>query len=203
VRRAILAWFRLAAVLVIGIVLQTTVVAGVAVLGVHPDLMLLAAVSAGLVGGGEQGAVVGFGAGLLADLFLPTTPLGLSALAYCVTGFAAGAPRGRVLSDGRLMAPAVCFVGSVAGVLLFVVAGVVMGQTQLLAGGPARLARTAALVGTMHALLAPPATRIVARAGRGSVNSSDGGEASRRSVSASERPRTQAGQTAERTGLSR
>ena len=49
--------------------------------GSPPDLMLALAVAAGLAGGPERGAWVGFAAGLLADCFLQT-PLGLSALVY-------------------------------------------------------------------------------------------------------------------------
>jgi rod shape-determining protein MreD len=162
-----LARARLAALIIVGIVLQTTIVPDMRVQGVCPDLMLLAAVCAGLTGGAEQGAVVGFSAGLLTDVFLPTTPLGLSALAYCVIGFAVGALRGSMLREGWLMAPLVTVVASAAGVVLFVVAGVMVGQTQLTIGGPAVLAKTAALVGVMNAVLAAPVAGIVATATSG------------------------------------
>ena len=53
-----------------------------------------------MLAGSERGAVVGFVAGLLTDLFLQT-PMGLSALTYSVVGFgsarctpACSAPRG-------------------------------------------------------------------------------------------------------------
>ena len=47
--------------------------------GVHPDIMVLLPILAGLVGGPARGASMGFASGLVADLFLPT-PFGLSAL---------------------------------------------------------------------------------------------------------------------------
>jgi rod shape-determining protein MreD len=164
-----LARIRLTALLLVGIVLQTTVAPDVRLHGVCPDLMLLLAVCAGLVGGPEQGALVGFGAGLLTDLFLQTTPLGLSALAYCLIGFAVGALRGGMLREGWLTAPIVAFGASAAGVVVFVVAGVMVGQAQLTQSGPAVLATTAALVGFMNALLAVPASRLVAWAAHGSA----------------------------------
>jgi rod shape-determining protein MreD len=174
VRPATFARLRVAALLLLGILLQTTIVPDIRVQGVCPDLMLLATVCVGLVGGAEQGAVVGFAAGVLTDLFLPTTPIGLSALAYCVTGFAVGALRGSMLREGWLMAPLVTFVASAAGVVLFVVAGVMVGQTQLTLAGPTALAKTAALVAAMNALLAVPVARVVARANSGAPVSSPG-----------------------------
>jgi rod shape-determining protein MreD len=170
-RPATLARVRLTALLLIGILLQTTIVPDIRLRGVCPDLMLLIVICAALVGGAERGAVVGFGAGLLTDLFLPTTPFGLSALAYCLTGFAVGALRGGMLRESRLMAPLIAFAASATGVMLFVVAGVMVGQSQLTLGGPAVLAKTAALVAAMNALLAAPVSRIVARAGAGVAGS--------------------------------
>jgi rod shape-determining protein MreD len=166
-RPATLARIRLTAILLIGILLQTTIMPDVRLRGVCPDLMLLIVICAALAGGAEQGAVVGFAAGLLTDLFLPTTPFGLSALAYCLTGFAVGALRGSMLREGWLTAPLIAFAGSAAGVVLFVVSGVMVGQSQLTLGGPSVLAKTAALVGAMNAVLAVPASRIVARATAG------------------------------------
>jgi rod shape-determining protein MreD len=171
---ATLARVRLTALLLIGILLQTTIVPDIRLRGVCGDLMLLIVICSGLTGGAEQGAVVGFAAGLLTDLFLPTTPFGLSALAYCLTGFAVGALRGSMLREGWLMAPLITFAGSAAGVVLFVVAGVMVGQSQLTLGGPTVLAKTAALVGAMNALLAIPVSRIVARATNGGPASTPG-----------------------------
>lgn len=51
--------------------------------------MVVISVCAGLAGGSQRGAVVGFWAGFLYDLHRDH-PLGLSALAYCLVAFAAG-----------------------------------------------------------------------------------------------------------------
>jgi rod shape-determining protein MreD len=170
----VFARLRISALLLLALLLQTTVVPDLRISGVCPDIMLLLAVCAGLAGGPERGATVGFSAGLLVDLFLPTTPLGLSALAYCLVGFSVGALRGSLLREGWLLAPAVALIASAAGVLVFVAAGVTVGQSQLTGPGPVTLAKTAVIVGVMNAVLAIPVSRIVTWAS----NSSQGGGSS-------------------------
>jgi rod shape-determining protein MreD len=165
---------RVAALLVVALLLQTTVVPGLRIFGVCGDVMLLCAVSAALVGGPELGGVVGFAAGLLADLFLATTPLGLSALVFSLIGYGVGSIRGTVLQEGWLLAPATAFAASAAGVVTFVVAGVMVGQSQLTAIGPVAIVKTALLVGVMNAIVAAPVTRLFAWAASGAKRSADG-----------------------------
>ena len=62
-------------VVVVALALQLTVVLDVRVSGVHPDLMVGLAIAAGLAGGTQRGAIIGFLSGVVLDLFLPT-PLG-------------------------------------------------------------------------------------------------------------------------------
>ncbi len=165
---------RLATVLVGALVLQTTVVPDLRVLGVCPDLMLLCTVCAALVGGPEMGSIVGFAAGLMADLFLSTTPLGLTALAFSVVGYSVGTIRRTVLQEGWLLAPGVGFVASAAGVVIFVLAGVLVGQSQLTRVGPVAIVKTALLVGVMNAIIAAPVARLVGWAASGSDRPRDG-----------------------------
>jgi len=160
---------RLSLLLFVGILLQTTLVPDLRVAGVAPDLMLLLSVCAGLAGGAEMGGIVGFTAGLLADAFLQTTPLGLSALTFCLIGFSVGVLRRSVLHDGRVLASFVAMVGSTAGVLLFVLIGVVVGQSQLTALGARHIIETALLVGLMNGLLAVVVHRVVGWAAAGSI----------------------------------
>ena len=72
-------------VIVVVLVVQHTLLDAVRVDGAHPDVMLLLPMAAGYAAGPDRGAVFGFVAGLLADLFLPTT-FGLSALVGCLLG---------------------------------------------------------------------------------------------------------------------
>jgi rod shape-determining protein MreD len=171
---AITARIRIAGLLVVAILLQTTIVADLRVFGVCADLMLLCTVCASVVGGPELGGLVGFAAGLLADLFLTTTPFGLSALVLSLVGYGVGSIRGTVLQEGWLLAPATALVASAAGVVTFVLAGVMVGQSQLTRPGPLGIAKTALLVGLMNAVVAAPVCRLVGWAASGSGRASEG-----------------------------
>src|SRR5580700_8387383 len=80
---------RIGLVLALFVTVQQTLILDLRVGGVHPDIMVLLPIVAGIVGGPSRGASMGFGSGLVADLFLPT-PFGLSALVGCLVGFAVG-----------------------------------------------------------------------------------------------------------------
>lgn len=162
---------RLGALLLLVLVLETTVVPDLRLAGVCPDLMLLCAICAGLVGGPELGGLVGFAGGLLADLFLQTTPLGLSALSYSLVGYAVGSVRRTVLQEGWLLAPATALVASAAGVVVFVLTGAMVGQSQLGSTGPMAIVEVAMIAGVMNAIIAAPVCRVVAWCAAGSGQS--------------------------------
>jgi rod shape-determining protein MreD len=164
----ILARLRLVGLLLVAILFQVTLASDLRIRGVAPDLMLLVTICAGMAGGSELGGTVGFAAGLLTDLFLQTTPLGLSALTYCLIGFAVGLLRRGVLRESRLLAPMIAGVASAAGVVLFVVIGAMVGQSQLSDLGPRRILETAIIVALMNVVLALPVARVVAWAVSGS-----------------------------------
>lgn len=122
-------------VLLVVLVLQLTVALDIRVGGAHPDLILGLAVAAGLAGGTERGAIIGFFSGLALDLFLPT-PFGLSALVGIVVGVAAG----QLLAAGVdrttwFFVPGVAALGSAIGVIMFAVLGAVLGQPDTLTVG--------------------------------------------------------------------
>ncbi len=77
------------AVLVVLLALQVSLFAHLRPFGVAPDLLVVAAVVGGIMGGSEYGARNGFAAGLLLDLVVPG-PLGLAAGIFAVFGFLAG-----------------------------------------------------------------------------------------------------------------
>lgn len=100
------------------------------VAGTSPDLLVLVVVAAGLSAGSVHGALVGVGAGLLADLTPPAAGLlGVNALAYAVAGAVAGRwyrPGGRTADQPvllALMAAGVAAVLMTAVRLLFALAG--------------------------------------------------------------------------------
>jgi rod shape-determining protein MreD len=159
---------RIAALLVIAVLLETTIGSDLRVAGVAPDLMVLLTICAGLTGGAEAGAWVGFWAGLMTDLFLTSTPLGLSALTYCLVGAGVGALRTAVLPDVRLIRPAAALVGTAVAVLLWVALGDVLGQSQLLDPGRSWLIRVVAIEAAWATVLALPVGWLYGRAARGS-----------------------------------
>jgi rod shape-determining protein MreD len=133
--------------------------------------MLLLTICTSLAAGPDAGAVVGFVAGLLIDLFLHATPFGLSALTYCLIGYGVGVLRRSVLHEGWLLAPGAALVASAVGVVLFVLIGVMVGQHQLTARGPRGVAQIAGIVGAINAVLAVPISRLLSWAARGLTGS--------------------------------
>jgi rod shape-determining protein MreD len=150
--------------LLIGIVLvQTTILPYLRVFGVVADLGLVATVAVAYREGPETGAIFGFAAGLSMDLFLQT-PLGLSALAYALTGYLIGILQGGLLRSAWWVSPVLGGLGGIIGGLLFIGIGALVGQEQLFA---LRSLRVVLLAGLYDALIAPIMFPIVSFAVRG------------------------------------
>jgi rod shape-determining protein MreD len=90
------ATLRTAIVLVLALLLQVAVLPWLTIGGAQIDVMVLVGIAAGLTGGPERGARVGFMAGLLWDLVV-SGPFGLSALAYCLAGYFVGSAQRSVV----------------------------------------------------------------------------------------------------------
>lgn len=154
-------WLRFLFLLVLTAVVQEGILNGIVVGGAHPDAFLLVATVAGLTAGAQQGAVLAFVTGLVADLFLPTS-YGFSAFCFVLVAFAvglaAGVQGGRVPYGFRVVA---AVVGSVGGSLLFAGLQTLLGQPHL---GPRAILLVCAVVATGNAVLAIPATALVQRA---------------------------------------
>ena len=93
------------------VAVQETVMLDLRIGGVHPDIMVLIPIVAGIIGGPSRGATIGFATGLVADLFLPT-PFGLSALVGCLLGFGVGLATVAVDRTAWWLAPLVALGGS-------------------------------------------------------------------------------------------
>jgi rod shape-determining protein MreD len=150
-------WMRIPTLVFATLVVHEALLRGLRLDGVRPDLMLGLTVVAGAVAGSERGAVMGFLAGLVVDLFLPT-PLGLSALVYCVLGYLVGTLEATTLSHGRASLPLVTLVASVAGVVLFALVGSVLGQPGMVRPD---LLKIAAVVALVNSLVSLPTARAV------------------------------------------
>ncbi|WP_228985275.1 rod shape-determining protein MreD, partial [Streptomyces sp. DH12] len=119
--------------IVVALVIQVSVLARLHLPGAVPDLLLLVVLGLALVYGHVGGALVGFAAGLLADLAPPADhAAGRYALVLCVIGYLAG-----------LVNPESGQVKTAAGPMLVVVAAAV-GSTLLYAGVGALVGDTAA-----------------------------------------------------------
>jgi rod shape-determining protein MreD len=144
-------------VIVVILAVQITILDGVRVAGAHPDAMLLVPVAAGYMGGPDRGAGYGFAAGLVADLFLPTT-FGLSALVGCLLGYGTGlVTRGLVRSSWWL--PLIVSAGATAvGLSAYAILGAVLGEPGALKADlvPALVVATPAAV-----VLATPVVRMM------------------------------------------
>jgi rod shape-determining protein MreD len=138
------------------ILLQAALIADLEVAGARGDVVLLLAIAAGLVGGPDRGAAVGFGAGLAFDLLLQS-PFGLSALAYCIAGYVTGALQGGVLRATWWIPVVSAVGGSAVGILTFALVGETVDHDGLL---DLRLVTVVAVVGVVNALLVLPTARV-------------------------------------------
>ena len=103
----------LAAVVVVLVLVEASVLAGLPLGGARPDLLALAVVAVAMAGGPVSGASFGFAAGLLADLLFDL-PVGVSALVYTALGYAVGMVRVYVTSGHPLVHLAVVAAASLA-----------------------------------------------------------------------------------------
>jgi rod shape-determining protein MreD len=142
--------------MVAALLLQTTVLARIRLFGVMPDFMLLVAVAGGITAGPTRGAALGFSSGMLIDLFQPT-PLGLSALVFTLVGYWVGVANTGVLRSAWYIPVLTAGAASVAGVVLYAVAGSVLGERMI----DGHLATIALVVGLSNAVLAPVAVKFV------------------------------------------
>jgi rod shape-determining protein MreD len=78
------------AMVLVAVAVQSTVLARLTLLGVIPQLILVVVVSLAYTDGSRVGLTAGFFGGLLQDLLLPQSIVGLTALVYTLIGYAVG-----------------------------------------------------------------------------------------------------------------
>jgi rod shape-determining protein MreD len=139
-------------IVTVTLVLQIGLATQIQVAGVHPDLMLLVAICAGLVGGPSAGAGVGFACGLLFDLFLPGR-FGVTALAYLLVGYGSGVAGDAVARPNRWISVGMVALASAAGTLLYAAIGQLLGQRSL---SDPNLGAIVGIVAAFNAALAVP-----------------------------------------------
>jgi rod shape-determining protein MreD len=156
--------FKLPLLVLAALIVHAQLLPDVRIDGVQPDLMLLLAVAGGIVAGPSAGAVLGFSVGLLTDLLFLDTPLGLSAMAFCLVGYAVGQLQAGVLRTSWWLPVLTAFAACAAGEALFALVGTLFGQSDLVTG---RLPLVAGVVGLLDAALAVVVVPLTRRAFRG------------------------------------
>jgi len=149
---------RTAVVIVTALLLQVAVMPWLTIAGVQVDLLVLVAVAAGLVGGPERGARVGFAAGLTWDLVVDG-PLGLSALAYCLAGYFVGSVQRSVVGPTWWAPLPGAALAAGGATLFYAVFGAGLGYREWIEGHTLVVAVVVALGA---AVLVLPAMRILA-----------------------------------------
>ncbi|MCX4786699.1 MULTISPECIES: rod shape-determining protein MreD [unclassified Streptomyces] len=154
---------------VVALVVQVSVLARLQLPGAVPDLLLLVVLALAFVYGHVSGALIGFGAGLLADLAPPADhAAGRYALVLCVIGYFAGLVKPE---NGQLKSAAVPMIGVVAAAigstLLYALVGALVGDTAARHVGLGSLLFTAA---AYDLLLAPFVVPLVMAIARRTVN---------------------------------
>ncbi|MFD5162109.1 rod shape-determining protein MreD [Streptomyces hawaiiensis] len=153
------------ALVVVALVIQVSVLARLHLPGAVPDLLMLTVLGLALVYGHVGGALVGFGAGLLADLAPPADhAAGRYALVLCVIGYLAGLVKpetGQLKSATGPMAVVVA--AAVGSTLLYAGVGALVGDTAARHVGLGSLLFTAALYDLLLAPFVVPGIMALAR----------------------------------------
>ena len=153
---------RLAFLVLGAVVLQTTLFTHLRIDGVAPDVGLVLVLAVAYEEGAETGALFGFAMGLAIDLFL-TTPLGLSALSFALTGYAVGVFQGGMVRTPARLAPLIGGLGGLFGGLVFITVGAMVGVEDMLTMESLKVVLIAALYDALLAPLLFPVARWAAR----------------------------------------
>jgi rod shape-determining protein MreD len=152
---------RWALVFTVVTVAQVSIASRLQVLDVHPDLLLLLAVAAGLTGGPARGAVVGFAAGLVADLYL-STRFGVASLATTLTGYGSGMVGDTIVRPSSTIWVVATAGLSAGGTLLYATLGHLLGAETL---ADPNLVLIVGIVSVLNAALSLPALAVCRWAG--------------------------------------
>ncbi|MEU6012643.1 rod shape-determining protein MreD [Streptomyces sp. NPDC047515] len=156
----------LSVVLVVAaLVVQVSVFARLQLPGAVPDLLLLVVLALAFVYGHVSGALIGFGAGLLADLAPPADhAAGRYALVLCVIGYLAGLVKPETGQLKSAFVPMVAVVAAAIGsTLLYALVGALVGDTAARHVGLGSLLFTAAVYDLLLAPFVVPLIMAVAR----------------------------------------
>ncbi|MFE7316835.1 rod shape-determining protein MreD [Streptomyces sp. NPDC057555] len=150
---------------VVALIVQVGILARLHLPGAVPDLLMLVVVGLALVYGQVGGSLIGFGAGLLADLAPPADhAIGRYALVLCVIGYAAGLTKPDGGQHRSATLPLMVVLGSAIGsTLLYAGVGSLVGDTAARHVGLVGLLLSATLYDLLLAPFTVPLVMAVAR----------------------------------------
>jgi rod shape-determining protein MreD len=150
---------------IVALVIQVSVLARLHLPGAVPDLLMLTVLGLALVYGHVGGALIGFGAGLLADFAPPADhAAGRYALVLCVIGYLAGLAKPDTGQLKSATGPMVVVVAAAIGsTLLYAGVGALVGDTAARHVGLGSLLFTAALYDLLLAPFVVPGIMALAR----------------------------------------
>ncbi|MEU3343744.1 rod shape-determining protein MreD [Streptomyces sp. NPDC006700] len=153
------------ALVVVALVIQVSVLSRLHLPGAVPDLLLLTVLGLAMVYGHVGGALVGFGAGLLADIAPPADhAAGRYALVLCVIGYLAGLIKPENGQVKSATGPMAVVVGAALGsTLLYAGVGALVGDTAARHVGLGGLLLTAAVYDLLLAPFVVPGIMWLAR----------------------------------------
>ncbi len=149
-------------VVVIALALQSTVLARLTLLGVIPQLVLVVVVSLAYLDGERVGVVAGFAGGLLQDLLLPQSIVGLTALVYTLIGYGVGYMRQYSLAESVWTPVFVVAIGSAIAESSYAVLAVLLGQQWISIADTAKVIGLIVLYNTLLTPFVFPVVRKVA-----------------------------------------
>lgn len=141
-------------------VIQTALLPVLGLTTLRPDLLLLVVVAVALHDGALTGLRVGFAAGLLTDLLVLQSPVGLAALIATTLGFAVGTLRPYLAPESVTAPLLVALVTTLLGTFGFGVLVLLLGEDR---GTPLALLQGAVGVALVSTLVAPVVLRVTDR----------------------------------------
>lgn len=139
-------------VLVTAAIVQTSLLPFLSVSGFRPDLLLLFTIAFALRDGLLSGLRVGFAAGVLTDLLLNESPVGLTALIFVGVAYAVGVARPFLAPDSWTAPVILSVMGTLVGVAAYGLLSAVLAEDPIAIG----LIVQASVVSAVYALLLAP-----------------------------------------------
>lgn len=151
-----------AAVIVVTLALQSTLLAQATVLGVIPQVVLVVVVSFAYLDGERVGVVTGFSAGLLQDLLPFPAVIGLTALVYTLVGYGVGVLRQYAPADSVWTPVLAVALASAVAEFGYASLSIILGEPWVGVGYTARVAGLVVLYNTLLTPFVFPLVRRVA-----------------------------------------